>query len=95
MYRDSIGVQRDYGETLYWLARAAERGDPDAQYTLGQLSLNGEGFPIDDVQAYVWFSLAGAQGDRDAVVMMEQLEKRLTPEEFARAQRLAREWKPR
>jgi hypothetical protein len=95
MYRDSIGVQRDYGETLYWLARAAERGDANAQYTLGQLNQNGEGFPVDDVQAYVWFSLAGAQGDRDAEVMMEKLEKRLTPEEVARAQRLAREWKPR
>jgi hypothetical protein len=47
------------------------------------------------VQAYVWFSLAGSQGDRDAKVMMKKLEKRLTPEEFARAQRMAREWELR
>lgn len=95
MYRDSMGVTRDYGETLYWLARAAEGGDANAQFTLGQLNQKGEGFPIDDVQAYVWFSLAGSQGDRDAKVMMKKLEKRLTPEEFARAQRMAREWELR
>ena len=95
MYRDSMGVARDYGEALYWLARSAARGNANAQFTLGQIYQNGEGYPIDDVQAYVWFKLAGSQGDRDAKVMLDKLEKRMTPEQVAEAQRLAREWEPR
>jgi S1-C subfamily serine protease len=51
--------------------------------------------PADFVLAYMWFNLARAQGFnpqwmRDA---MEALEKKMTPEQLADAQRRSREWR--
>lgn len=46
----------------------------------------------------MWFKLAGAQssGDErdDVVKARDVVEAKMTPEQIAEAQRLAREWKP-
>ena len=59
---------------------------------------NGRGVPRDYVAAHMWFNLAGAQssGDqRDEVAKARDgVEAKMTPEQIAEAQRLAREWKP-
>lgn len=52
----------------------------------------------DYVQAYMWFNLAAAGGDdkiaREAREIRDKLAGTMTPEQIARAQNLAREWKP-
>lgn len=36
MYREAMGVPRDYAESLYWCTRDAENGSADAQFAVGQ-----------------------------------------------------------
>jgi len=45
------------------------------------------------IQAYMWVTLAAAQGNKNAAIGLEILEKKMTPAQLAEAQRLAREWK--
>ena len=57
---------------------------------------NGEGVPQDDVQAHMWLNLAASRTtgeDReDAASARDRARARMTPEQVAEAQRLAREW---
>ncbi len=56
---------------------------------------NGMGVTQDLVQAYVWLSLAAAQGNAVALGNRDTAAGLMTPEQIAEAQRLAREWKPK
>lgn len=55
---------------------------------------NSQGVPRDLVRAYMWFELSAAQGYKDAIQARETVSERVTPEQIAEAQKLAREWKP-
>jgi len=96
MHREGIGVPRDYAEAFYWCHRAAEKGHAAALFALGQFYFDGlgNGFTRDHVRAYMWFSLADAQGDQDARLMLESLENDMTPRQVAEARRLAKQWAP-
>lgn len=54
----------------------------------------GLGVPADDVQAYMWATLAAAQNDPKATVRLSPLEKSMTPDQIAEAKRRVAEWKP-
>ena len=54
----------------------------------------GEGLPRDYVTAYMWFSLAAAQGNEEARKNLDIVERNLTTDERAEAQRMARDWRP-
>jgi TPR repeat protein len=51
-------------EVVGWWRLAADQGDANAQNALGHFYAAGLGVPRDEVAAYMWFSLAAAQGDR-------------------------------
>ena len=44
----------------------AEKGNPDAQFGLGYMYLQGKGVVLDYKKAMKWFRLAAEQGDSDA-----------------------------
>ena len=98
MYANGEGVPQDYAEAVRWYRLATDQGHSSAQGGLGFMYANGRGVPRDYVAAHMWFNLAGAQssGDqRDEVVKARDgVEAKMTPEQIAEAQRLAREWKP-
>ncbi len=78
----------------------AEQGNGKAQNNLGYMYLHGEGVPQDFVLAHMWSNLGASRlppgADRNvAVSIRENAEKRMTPDQVAEAQRLAREWKPK
>ena len=50
--------------------------------------------PQDYVEGHKWLNLAAAAGHTEAGETRELVEKEMTPEQIAEAQRLAREWKP-
>jgi TPR repeat protein len=50
---------------------------------------NGEGVPQNNLRAYVWFSVAAAQGDEDARSNRDIISETLTPEQLARGQDMA------
>jgi len=52
--------------------------------------------PQDDIEGYKWFSLGATYGDGEqqetSVEMRNSIAERLTPEQLAEGQKLAREW---
>ena len=92
MYYFGKAVPQDYGEAMKWYRLAAEQGVAGAQYNLGGMYANSLGVRQNNVQAYMWISLAAAQGHELAAKGVEFLEKEMTPDQLAEAQRLAREW---
>ena len=94
MHREGMGVPRDYGESFYWCLRASENGHAAALFAVGQFYFDGlgNGFTRNHVKAYIWYSLALEQGDEDAPLMLEVLERDMPPLQIESAQRQARHW---
>lgn len=64
--RHLAGVHQNRREADYWLQQAAENGDLDAQYWLGQHYYHGSsGSPKDPKTAHQWLDKAAAAGGRD------------------------------
>ncbi len=95
MYDEGAGVPRDAAEAVKWYRKAAEQGYADAQYILGFMYTMGWSGAQDYVQAHMWLTLAAAQRDEAARKFRDRVAKRMTPEQIAEAQRLAREWRPK
>jgi TPR repeat protein len=91
-YFTGSGVSQDYAEALKWFRRSADQGNAEGQGALGSMYYMGKGVPQDYVLAHMWFNLSAARGGspvrRDSVLPL------MTREQFAEAQKLAREWKP-
>ena len=90
MYAKGQGVPQDDAEAMKWYRLAADQGDGRAQVNLGVLYGNGQGVRRNYVQGYMWLSLAAQQGDKGAVLIQGQIEREMTPDELAEAQRLTR-----
>lgn len=98
LYRDGYGVPQDYAEAAKLLAQAAQQGFFEAQIEIGEMYQEGEGVPQDFVQAHFWFNVAGAKAvtefDRKrATQAREAIAEKMSGEQIATAQRLARDWK--
>jgi TPR repeat protein len=94
MYYNGRGVPQSDSEALKWYRLAADQGFADAQYNIGIMYGNGEGVPQNNVQAWMWFDLAAEQGSEPAKKNRDVAASRMTSDQMAEAQRLAREWKP-
>jgi hypothetical protein len=90
------GVPEDDAEAVRWYRLAADQGSDVVQYTLGDMYATGAGVPQDYVQAQMWFNLAVAQSsgkNRNRWVRSRDIiAAKMTAEQVAEAQRLAREW---
>jgi len=95
MYARGQGVPRDEQQSLVWIRKAANLGDPGAQYNLGirqhRLSI-GEG--AEDagesrIEAYKWLRLAAAQGYGVSEASCECVALAMTREGVADASRRA------
>ncbi len=94
MYDNGEGVPQDYAEAVKWYRLAADQGHASAQFNLGLMYAKGQGVPQDYVLAHMWTNLAAAQGNADTAENRDTAAKRMTPDQLAEAQCLAREWKP-
>jgi len=79
---------------------SAEQGHDLAQINLGYLYDLGQGVPQDYVLAYKWYNLAImgtlTTGEREVREKeRDRIASKMTPEQIAEAQKLAREWKPK
>ena len=68
----------------------AEAGNIEAQNNLGIMYINGEGVLQDYVTSYAWANIAGANGCDVKRFKSEYLEKKMTPEQIAEAEALAK-----
>lgn len=101
MYDYGQGLPQNYPEAAKWYRLAANQGVAVAQYKLGIMYHDGHGVPRDYVQAYMWFHVAAAQfpasepESRDgAIEARDFVAAKMSQPEIARAQELARQWKP-
>ena len=90
---------QDLSEAARWYRKSADQGNAFAQQALGALYSLGQGVPEDKVSAYMWMTLASggmqAGSSRDELAKkMTALAAKMTPQEIAQAQNLARQWKP-
>jgi TPR repeat protein len=79
-----------------WYRLAAEQGDVPAKFNLGIMYEMGHGVPRDYVPAHMWFNLAAGQGDEGAAKERDDIAgNKMTSDQIAEAQHLARAWKER
>jgi hypothetical protein len=52
----------DYANAARCFIKAAEQGDAEAQFSLGNMFIEGQGIPRDEQQAISWFRKAAEQG---------------------------------
>ena len=62
-YLGSNGVEQSYSKAAYWLERAAEQGDSDAQCNIGVCYSEGKGVEKSYSKAAYWWEKAAEQGD--------------------------------
>jgi TPR repeat protein len=94
-YAGGEGVPKDDIQAVVWFRKAAEQGSLMAQTKLGLCYEMGEGVPKDLVQAYMWFNLAAAQSLELAAERRGIIEKQMTPDQIAQAQRLSAAFVPK
>lgn len=94
MYAMGLGVPRDDQRAFEWYLRAAMKGHPGAQSGVGWYYEIGRGLPAPDlVRAYMWYTLSAIGGDPDAAISLEEVVRKMTPEEIEKAHVLAADYK--
>ena len=88
----AYNVPQDNAEAVKWYSLAAEKGQANAQTNLGLMYANGEGVTQDYVQAHKWYNIAVINGEGIGRQEKDNIEKLMTPDQIAEAQRLAIEW---
>lgn len=94
MYAMGLGVERDDERAFEWYLRASMKGHPGAQSGIGWYFEVGRGTPVDLVRAYLWYGLSAIGGDPDAAVSIEEVAKKMTPDEIRRAEVLINDYRP-
>jgi TPR repeat protein len=64
----------------------------DARALLGEMYHDGIGTPVDDIQSYMWFTLAEAAGSKEARREKTLLTTSLSKQQLAAANRRVAEW---
>jgi len=95
MYDEGKGVAQDFKEAVRWYKLAAAQGNAKAQFNLGISYGKGEGVAQDYLRAHTWLNLAAISGDADAVKSRDITARKMTPQQIAEAQKLARECQAR
>ena len=104
-YEIGLGVPMNDTLAMQWYRKAAQQGLAEAQFNLAAVLIadlmvgatpasvkqNEKKF----IEAYMWVSLAANAGHEGAAEGVRRLAKLMTPADLAKAQKMAREWKPK
>lgn len=94
MYALGLGVERDPERAFEWYLRSAMKGHPGAQSGVGWYYELGLGMPAPDlVRGYMWYGLSMIGGDPDAAISIEEIVKKMTPDEIERGNVLINDYK--
>jgi hypothetical protein len=117
-YEHGISVQQSEADAVAWYRRATNkvydvsdlRLMHGPQYNLAAMYASGRGIPKDNIQAYMWFTLAMRFGDvkspdfpaaamygtsrETSQERRDAIAKLMTNEQIAEGERLAQEWTP-
>ena len=97
MYDQGNGLPMDHEEAVNWYTKSAEHGFTDAQIKLGFIYSDyaSSGVPHDKIKAHMWFYIADLKGNEMAHDLSRMTSNKMTPQQIAEAQKLAREWMER
>jgi len=89
---DSTGTQHSDVEAAEWFAKAAEQGQVGAQSMLGSLYFTGRGVPRDYLKAYMWSSIAAAQGNPVSQEQLAEVAPYMSSDDLAESKRQSAAW---
>jgi TPR repeat protein len=94
-----VGLRYEFGsgdlvEAVRWFRLAAEQGYAPGQLSMGLAYRDGRGVATDLAYADMWFTLSAVQGApvNPARSNKELIERLMTSEQIAEAEKLTREW---
>ncbi|WP_412552903.1 hypothetical protein [Shimia sp. MIT1388] len=87
-----VEQERKPDVALPFLTKAAQAGDTEAQFRLGQMLTRGEGGEQDYIQAHAWLNIAATGGRAEAADLRTTVTELMTLEEVAEAQTIARDF---
>lgn len=90
LYLNGDQTMQDFAKAASWLHKAAAGGDGAAQRDLGRIYALGLGVPRDPAEAYAWYENAALDGDGFASDRRDALVTRMSPDEIARGEGLAK-----
>jgi TPR repeat protein len=82
-------IAADPDEAVVWLGRAANQGCLDAQLDLAVCYQSGTGVDQDQIEAYMWFSVASRRTNSPVKATLESLALKMSRDEIAAAQQRA------
>ena len=85
-------VGGDYNQAFEGFGTLSAKGSKTSQYYLGTMYLTGMGALQDYCRAHMWLNIASSQGHRKSRQKLERLTKKMTANQVAEAQKLARAW---
>jgi TPR repeat protein len=95
-YYQGTCVPRNDKEAIRLYHLAANKGSTNAQDNLGKLYYFGDMVPQDYVLAHKWFNISSSKASKSVVFdpseWRRKVQKLMTPNQIAEAQKLAREW---
>ncbi len=91
MYENGNCVPQDYTKAVKWYTLAAEQGIVGAQSNLGGMYYSGEGVVQDFVLAHMWHNISAGNGNDTASKGRDSVAAKMTSENIAKAQSMARE----
>lgn len=92
------GTAQDKQQAMKWYSRAANNGFAEAQYKLGIALSQGINIEKDLVEAYKWLDISINQqipGNETAVMALNELKLKMTPQQVLKAQKRSEEWQKR
>lgn len=87
---EGAGKKSDFPAAARWFRQAALHGVRDSQYNLAILYARGLGISRDLKESYKWFAVAAAKGDIDASKKRDQVARRLSSADLAKAMNAAK-----
>jgi TPR repeat protein len=94
MYAMGLGVEKDDVRAFEWYLRSSLKGHPGAQSGLGWYYEVGRGLTsVDLVRAYLWYGLSAIGGDPDAAVSIEEVVKKMSPQQVEHAKTLIEDYR--
>ena len=82
MCEQGLGTGQSYEIAAQWYEKAAMQDQANAQFSLGEMYLDGAGVEQDLVKAYAWIHVVVGNGIEAAELILEELEFEMSSEQI-------------
>ncbi|MEO5350666.1 MAG: sel1 repeat family protein [Magnetococcus sp. YQC-3] len=89
LYITGNKIEKNSQEGLKWIMKSASQENAMAQMFMGALFYSGKFVKKDYIKAYLWMTLAAKQGNKTAETYLETITDKMTPEQLAKAEKMA------